>query len=571
MNPLLAVLLAIAQTVSPINPHDSPRIQNLIRAGRIYLSAQDAIALAIENNLDIEVERYNGRLAESGLVRAQAGGPIRGVTSGSSQIGQVASGQGINGSQASLGVSSNSGGSATPTGNATVQQIGAVTPNLDPVLLNTTVFSHTTYPQSNAVQSHISALLDNARTYSTSLQEGFLTGGYVRVTAADSYLKENTATDALNPSVAPRGQIYLQHSLLQGLGVNVNDRFIRIAINNRAAADATFRSRLINVVAQVLNLYWDLVHDQSALLAKERAQTIAEKFAENTRKQIRIGTLARVESSRAEGDLANAQDQLLQAQSAEQLQQNLLKAAISRDDLGDLPIIPTDQLTVPASENLPPLRQLIATALAKRPDIRATRLNAESSQAATLGTSNGLLPTITAVASATDSGLAGTPQRGADPYFAGGLGSAVAQVFRRNFPSERVGVGLSTVPVFVDHADQADFAIDQLQLRQAQLNQQREINQLAVDVSNQAVALRQAATRHAAAVKAREVQEELIAGEEKKFALAASSVKAVVLARQSLEQAKSAELAALAAYRHARIALDQVLGETLERNHVEAH
>jgi outer membrane protein TolC len=557
-----------APTVAPVNLKNKARIQNFIRAGRIYLTAQDAIALAIENNLELEVERYNGVLAEWAIERAQAGGPIRGVTSGSSQIGQVASGQGINGSQASLGLSSNTGGSATATGNAIVQQIGAITPNLDPVLLNTSVFSHTTYPQSNTVQSQTAALVDSERTYSTSVQEGFLSGGYVRLTAADSYLKENTTTDSLNPSVAPRGQIYVQHALLQGLGVNVNDRFIRVAMNNKAAADATFHSRLINVVTEVLNLYWDLVSDEQDLQSKRQARDVAQKFAEDTRKQIQIGVIARVELSRAEGELASRQEQLVLAESAEQLQQNLLKNAISREEIGDLPVVPTDQLSIPEKDDLPPLRQLIATALAKRPDIAATRLNTASAEASTLGTSNGLLPTLTGFASLTDSGLAGTAQQGADPYFVGGLGNGIGQIFRRNFPTNRVGLSLSTVPIFVDHPDQADFAIDQLQLRQTQMNQQRDINQLAVDVSNQVVALRQARARYASALKARTVQEELMAGEEKKFELASSTINAVVLARQSLAAAQSAELAALASYKHARISLDQVLGETLETNRI---
>jgi outer membrane protein TolC len=557
-----------APTVAPVNLKNTTRIQDFIRAGRIYLTSQDAIALAIENNLELEVERYNGVLAEWAIERAQAGGPIRGVTSGSSQIGQVASGQGINGSQASLGLSSNTGGSATATGNAIVQQIGAITPNLDPVLLNTSVFSHTTYPQSNTVQSQTAALVDSERTYSTSVQEGFLSGGYVRLTAADSYLKENTTTDSLNPSVAPRGQIYVQHALLQGLGVNVNDRFIRVAMNNKAAADATFHSRLINVVTEVLNLYWDLVSDEQDLQSKRQARDVAQKFAEDTRKQIQIGVIARVELSRAEGELASRQEQLVLAESAEQLQQNLLKNAISREEIGDLPVVPTDQLSIPEKDDLPPLRQLIATALAKRPDIAATRLNTASAEASTLGTSNGLLPTLTGFASLTDSGLAGTAQQGADPYFVGGLGNGIGQIFRRNFPTNRVGLSLSTVPIFVDHPDQADFAIDQLQLRQTQMNQQRDINQLAVDVSNQVVALRQARARYASALKARTVQEELMAGEEKKFELASSTINAVVLARQSLAAAQSAELAALASYKHARISLDQVLGETLETNRI---
>jgi outer membrane protein len=563
-----------AAVIAPLRLGSSSHVQDFIRAGKIYLTAQDAIALAIENNLELEVERYNTVAAEWAIERAQAGGPIRGVTSGSSQIGSVASGQGINGSQASLGLTSNFSGSATPAGNAIVQQIGTVTPNLDPVLLNTSVFSHLTYPQSNAVQSRITALVDNVRSYSTSLQEGFLTGGYVRINGSDSYLKENTPTDVLNPSVAPRGQIYAQHSLLQGFGKSINDRFIRVALNNQVAADETFRSRLINVVTQVLNLYWDLVNDEQDLRARREARDIAQRFADDTRTQIRIGTVARVEISRAEGELANRQEQLALAESTELMQQNLLKNAISRDGfsdaVADLPIVPTDTLEIPEKEDLPPLRQLVLQAMAQRPDIAATQKNTKSAELSTLGTSNGLLPTLTGFASLTDSGLSGTPNpgAGADPYFAGGLGNALGQVFRRNFPTNRVGLSLNSVPVFVDHIDQGDYAIDQLQFRQTQLSQQREINQLAVDVSNQVVALRQARARHNAAKNARLVQEQLMAGQEKKFSLSSSTINAMVAARQSLAAAGATELAALAAYKHARIALDQVLGTTLDVNHV---
>ncbi len=133
----------------------------------------------------------------------------------------------------------------------------------------------------------------------------------------------------------------------------MNNRFIRVAINNQAAADQTFRSRLINVITQVLNLYWDLVSYEQDLRSKRDARDIAQKFADDTKKQIQIGTVARVEISRAEGELASRQEQLALAESAEQLQQNLLKNAISRNDFPELPIEPTDSLSIPEKEDLP--------------------------------------------------------------------------------------------------------------------------------------------------------------------------------------------------------------------------
>src|SRR5262249_7015762 len=159
------------------------------------------------------------------------------------------------GSIASAGLSSasNNGQNGT-TGNAVIQQIGPITPNLDPVITNQTVFSHTTYPQPDQVISQTGALVDDTRNYTTRLQQGLLTGGYYYVQQNETYLKENTPTDYVNPSVAPRMYLYLQHSLLQGLGTAVNSRYIHIAQKNQIAAQETFRSQLLDLVANVLNL-----------------------------------------------------------------------------------------------------------------------------------------------------------------------------------------------------------------------------------------------------------------------------------------------------------------------------
>ncbi|MCU1250155.1 MAG: outer rane efflux protein, partial [Edaphobacter sp.] len=459
-------------TVPPPRTTNSPRLATLVRAGKIRLTAQDAIALAIENNLDLEAQRYGNLIAEWGVQRAEAGGLLRGVSNGNAQIGQVANGQGISGSQRSAGVSSNTSGSVSPSGNAVVAQIGPVTANLDPVLQNTTLFSHTTTPQSNSVQSRTASLVDDSRLYNTSLQQGFLTGGYVQGSMNESYLRENTPTDVLNPSVAPRVQLYVQHNLLQGLGTKVNGRFIRVARINDAASKQVFKSRLINIITDVLNAYWDLVADEEALRAAQRSLDVARKFLDDTRQQIQIGTVAKVDLVRAETELSIRQATLALAQSTEDQQQNFLKNLLSRNGLADpiladLPIDPTDHPNPPEKDELPPLRVLVSRALAKRPDIAAGKLNVQSAEVAAIGTENGLLPTLQGFAAVSDTGLAGTPVTqpgggGPDPYFIGGLGSALGQIFRRNFPNERVGFSLQQVPVFVDHIDQGDYAIDQL-------------------------------------------------------------------------------------------------------------
>ncbi len=346
------------------------------------------------------------------MERLQAGGSLRGVTSGNSQVGQVASGQGISGSLASAGLSSSSGGGGSSSGSAVVSQIGPVTANLDPVLQNTTLFSHTTSPQVNTVQSQTNALVDTSHIYNSTLQEGLLSGGYVQLSARESYLKENTPTDVLNPSVAPRGYIYAQHNFLSGFGVNVNSRFIRIAQKNAIAAQQTFRSQLLDLVANVLHLYWGIVADNEGLKARRRAQEVAQKFFEDTEKEIRIGEVPRVEIYRAQAEVATRTQEFTIAQAAARQQENLLRNALSRNGmedpfLDDAEIVPLDTIQVPETDDLPLLREMVTTALAKRPDLKVVRIQLENAEISALGTANGVLPQLTGFAQAYGSGLAG--------------------------------------------------------------------------------------------------------------------------------------------------------------------
>src|SRR3984957_12755314 len=276
-----------------VNLGNSDHLHSLIRAGRLYLTVQDAIALALENNLDLEVDRYGPLGAEWALQRAQGGGPLRGVTTGNSLVNQATSGQGVVGSEVAAGLVSNGPGSNGSNGGATISQIGPVTQNLDPVLQNATDFSHTSSPQPITTVSQIDALVDTHHVIDSFVQQGLLSGGYVQVSANESYFKENAPSDYLNPSVAPVAQIYVRHNLLQGFGTGVNGRFIRVARKNVQAAQEAFRSQLLNTVSNVLNLYWDLVTDDDDLTVRQRAGDQAQKFYDDTRKQIELGVVPR--------------------------------------------------------------------------------------------------------------------------------------------------------------------------------------------------------------------------------------------------------------------------------------
>jgi outer membrane protein TolC len=426
------------------------------------------------------------------------------------------------------------------------------------------------------VQSQTNALIDVNHRFNTFVQEGLLSGGIVQVTANESYLKENAPTNYLNPSVAPVVQIFARHNFLQGFGTGVNSRFIRVAEKQIGGSREAFRSQLLNLVANVLNLYWDLVSDNDDLKVRQSAVEAAQKFLQDTQNQIELGATARVELYRAQAEVSTRRQELDISQAIVRQQEILLKNMLSRNGLEDplldaAEIVPLDRIQVPQQDDLPGLRDLVARALAKRPDVELAKIGDETAQISALGTANGVLPFLQGIASTTDHGLAGTPVRlpdgtTADPYYVGGLGNALGQVFRRNFYDRR---GQVTFQGRIgNHQAQADYGIEQLQLRQGDLIERRNMNDIVVAISNQMIALRQARARYSQAVDTRTLQEQLLEKEQQLFSFGSATINDVVASRSTLLAAQLTEVAALAAYMHARVGLDQTLGETLEANHV---
>ena len=562
-----------APEIPPIRLGNSSRLHTVLRSGNLYLTLQDAIALAIENNLGLESSRYGPLLSEWALKRNQAGGPIRGVPSASAQVSSVNSGVGVSGTIASAGLGGgNNGQGGGNAGGVAVQQIGQVVPNLDPILQNSTTFSHLTQPQANTVLSQTSALVQNERTYNTVFQQGLITGGYIQLRDYSQYLKENAPSDALNPAYGPHADIYLRHNLLQGFGVKLNSRSIRIAEMNVKGSGEAFRSEVIDLVASVSNLYWDLVTADDVIQARQAAVDIAQKFYEDTKARIEIGALARIELPRAAAELAGRKQDLLIAQTTARQQENRLKEAFTRSEDPELDaagVVPLDKVPAPDADNLPPVRELVASAMKKRPDVALSKIRDQAAELNAIGTTNPLLPTLGVVAQTYNRGVAGTPQASGgtpNPYFVGGSAKALGQILRRDFPNESASVYVSA-PLGNRQA-QADYGIDQLQLRQAAVQGQRNTNQIAVDISNQVIALRQARSRFAAAVNTRELQEQLLKAEQEKFAFGKTTITGLITTQRALVTARTAEITALATFAHARVSLDQVLGETLETNHV---
>ena len=564
-----------AATVPPVRSTNSPRLSQLIRGGTLYLTVQDAIALAIENNIDLEVQRYNPLLSHWALERAEGGGPLRGVNTVSNANFGVTAGQGVQGASSLVGnTGGNFGGRSGPSGNAVVAQIGPVTQNLDPVYQGTYAVGQQTQPQANPFLSGVETLIDKRRIYNNSLSEGFLTGGSLTLAFNNAYLNENAPTNNLNPSSAPALSLSLSQNLLNGFGIAVNSRTIRVAGENVKVSDLQFQSQVISVVSNVLSLYWGLASDQADIRAKQGALDLAQRLYENNKKQVQLGTMAPLDITQAESQLATSQRDLIFSQAAEQQQEVKLKDALSRNGLGDpllanVPIVTLDNIDIPAKVDLPPLQQLVQKALGTRQDITAEHINFENARTSATGTVNGVLPRLRVFATASVQGLSGQVNNARfpelpppDAYYVGGIGNAVSQIFRRNFPSQ--DVGLSYNENLRNDVAQADYGIEQLQLRQSEINIRKDLNQVAVDVSNQMISLQQAHSRYQAAVQSQTLDQQLVDAEEKKYKLGTSTTYNVIQTQRDLAAAKSNVIAAEAQYANAKIGLERVLGTTLQ-------
>jgi outer membrane protein TolC len=561
-------------TVPAVHLGNSGRFGDLIRGGKLYLTAHDAIALAIENNIDLETGRFDA--SDWRIERAEAGGALPGVPTGASQAASVASGQGVLGSQAAAGVRiSGSNGANAGANNVTVQQVGTVAQTYDPTFQEATTFSHRSLPQPNALLSVTSVLVQNQRVYTGSYQQGFATGGSVNLSYNNHYLNENAPTDLLNPSVAPTLSIQVQQNLLQGFGVAVNTKDIRVARLNAHISDLNFRASAERTIVNVLNAYYSLVSGYEDLKAKRDALETAEKFLAETKRRVDLGAAAQIDITTAQNQLAAARQAHINSLGGIQQADIQLRNLISRTGLLDpaianVQVVPLDRIEIPPTDEIPPLKDLVQKALQSRSDLLAAKEGVRASEISAIGTTNGLLPSAVLFASKSNQGTAGVPHfvngRAPDAYFDGGIGNALGQIFRNNFPSQGIGGGIQFQAR--DRVAQADFAIDQLQLRQQELGVAKQINQAQVDIANSIVALRQARARYEAAVQNRILEQKLYEAEEKKFAAGESTTYNVTQQQRDFVNAQASELSALVSWENARINLNQTTGVTLETNHV---
>ena len=563
-----------ARSVPPVNLQNSSRLESLVRSGNLYLSAEDVVALAIENNIDIEVQRYGPLLAREVLRRAQAGGALRSVGVGLAAGPQSVSLTGV--SLGTGGVSASTAGNGVSSGGGIVTQLGPAIPSLDPTLLFVAVFQHQTTPQNNTVLTGTTALVDSVRNYQIQYSQNWDFGLTAQATYATTHIALNSDAFVLNPYTMGDLDVQLTQNLLQGFGRAVNGRNIRVQKNNLKVTDLQFNQQVIMTVSSVLNLYWDLVSFAEDVRSREQAVKTAEQLYNDNKQQVQFGSLAEIEVTRAESQLYAAKQDLVIAQTNLLQQETILKNALSRaglasSGLADVHVIPMDKLQVPDKEDLKPLDQLLAEALKQRPEIEQNKINIESDRLNLVGVKSSLKPSLQAFAELTNNGLTGTlaPGAGALPgigYLSGGYGNLLAQIARRNYPSYSAGLSLN-IPLR-NRAAQSDYATSQIEIRQQELSLQKSVNQVEVDVRNAVIGIMQARARYDSAVKARVLQEETLKADQQKLSLGATTPYQVVQDERDLANAQSSETQSMANYTHARIAFDQALGRTLEANHI---
>jgi outer membrane protein TolC len=560
-----------ARSVPPIRLNNSSRLETLTRAGILYLTAQDVVALAIENNIDVEVQRYGPLLAQEVLKRAQSGGPLRSVGAAVAAGPQSVSLTGV--SLNSTG--DTSGGGGVGSGGGIVTQLGPALQSLDPTVTAIANFQHSTTPQSNTVLTGTTALVQTTRTYQAAISKFWDFGLNAQLTYASTYLKFNSQYFALNPYTIGDIDLQITQNLLQGFGSAVNGRNIRVQNNNLKVTDLQFKQQVITTIAAVLNLYWDLVSFDENVRARRSSLSTAQQLLDDNKRQVELGSLAEIEVTRAESQLYAAKQDLVIAETNYLQQETVLKNPISRSGVAaagieGLRIVPLDRIVIPPVDAPKTVEELVKEAAAHRPDVQQSQINLDSNKLNLIGIRNGLKPTLQAFAELTNNGLTGTLNPlFASPgleYLAGGYGNLLAEIARRNYPNYSAGFSLN-IPLR-NRAAQSDYVTSQLELRQNELTYRKTMNQVRVDVENALIGLEQARSRYDAALKSRQLSEITLANDRKKYSLGATTAYQVVQDERDLATAINSEVQAMANFTHAQIALDQSMGRTLEVNNV---
>jgi len=593
---MLAALLAPpapGQQIPPLHSSvsfdNSQRIRDLLRAGSIYLSLRDALALAIENNLDVELQRFTIPEGGAELLRAQGGGVVRGLNY---TLAEVPAGVGgplsllalnpavTNSATAGATVATNAlelGVLAAPQVNLSMQgtvpqSVGTAVPNYDPALVGILNWAHQTSLQTNPQAYGQNALVASGATANAGVQQGFATGGQLSFNFNNTHQNINALTTAYNPWTGSSLGLTATQPLLRGFGPALNRRFIRIAANEQRIASLLFQQQLIATTYGVIRLYTDFVALTEDVKVKQETVAAAEKLLSDTQAQVEEGTLAPVELTRARAQVYSTRQDLINSRGLLEEEEAILKNVLTRSQdaaIRAAHLIPTDSLSIPPADQIRPEQDLIAAAMANRPDLGQARLQVQNSIIGLQGSKNATLPELDLVGIMQNNGLSGPLTGfvgGSTPSLGGGYGGALGQVLARDYPTYGIGLQL-TLPIH-NRVAESDLARDEIQVKQTQIRVQQLQNQAQLEVEDALIAMRRSRASYDAAVQARKYQQESLDAEQTKYEVGASTAFFVIQYESLLAQAKSTEVAAMSSYMKARAALQRATGTILDDNNI---
>jgi len=559
---------------------NSARLQRLIRDGKLYISLQDAIALALEDSLDLAIARYNLPIADTDILRTKAGGSFRGVNTG---IVQGTPGGGIGGfgtgapGAGAGGTTGGAGGAGAGAAGLVQSTLGIGTPvqSYDPIVTTNTGVEHLTQPLANLQIYGVPKLQLNTTVMNANYGQAFSTGTSFNFEVDNNRQTTNSIFSTLSPQLGTYYRVTFTQQLLAGFGFTPNKRYMRIAANNKKISDIAFKSQVIATITQIANIYWDLVSAYEGEHVTEQSYAFAQQSLENAKKQLQLEAIPAMDVMRAEAEVSRRDQDLTVAKTNLQLQESLLKNALTKnlDDpvLESMPVIPTDRLEPAESGPVRPLEDLINTALQERPELSESQIDLKNRQITRKAASNALLPTLALVGFYGGTGLAGE----LNPAFSGmntstvptDFGGAFTNAFNNTSPDYFVGANLN-IPIR-NRVAKADQYRSELEYRQAELRMQQLKKQIRIEVRNAQYALEQGRARVAAAKQARDLANKTFTIMKKELELGAGSSFQTLTAQRDLAVAELDLVNATTAYQKSKLELERATGTTLEDNGIQ--
>jgi outer membrane protein TolC len=566
-----------ATLVPQPNLANTPRIDALVRNGVLELSLNDAIALALENNLDLAIARYNLPIAEADILRTRAGASFRGVNTGVVQNtpggGVGGFGSGSSGAGAG-GTSGGAGGAGSGASGLVTSTLGTGTAvqSYDPVLKGTFDNEHYTQPLSNISIYGVQTLQQNTTNGNVSYSQSFPTGTTFSAEFDNNRGATNSPRSYLNPTLNTYYHVAFQQQLLAGFGFGPNLRYLRIAKNNQKISDQAFKLQVITTITQIANMYWDLVAAYEDEGVKSRALDFAKQTLDSGRKQLALQAIPAMDVMKDEAEVANREQDLTIAKTTLQFQELLIKNALTKnlDDpiLEAMPVHPTDSSASGNVQTTGSADGGITEALQNRIELSESDIDLENRRISRSAARNALLPTVALTAYYGGTGLAGPPNPSAGvpstspPDWHG----AVSNAFNNTAPDYYVGVSIN-VPIR-NRVAKSDQYRAELETRQAELRMQQLKKQIRIEVRNAEYALEQSKARVESAQKARDLAQKTFDITAKEQELGAGSNYQTLTARRDLSAAESTLVAAMTAFQKAKIELDRSVGTTLDANHI---